>query len=322
MPYEVITFGETLLRLTPPHLQQIEQMHALEVHIGGSESNVAVGLARLGLRVAWLSRMTDNALGQLVVGALRAHTVDVSNVIWTPHDRVGLYFLEEGKAPRGSRVIYDRAHSAMSHIQPTDISPTLFEGGTGVLHLSGITPALSASAAATTQHIARLAASAGWRICFDLNYREKLWKPTQAVAYYDKIAPLADWILLPLRDAIRLYETPAPPADALAALHARYPRATLVLTLGAEGSIALTPDGTLMQQAAFTADAVGRVGGGDAFAAGFLYGVLTFDDVSTALRWGNAAAAHKYSTVGDIPLFRRADLERILNTSISWDLQR
>ncbi len=125
MIYDVITLGETMLRLSPPEPLRIEQASHYEMHVGGSESNVAVGLARLGLRVAWLSRLTDNALGHTIENAIRAYGVDTSHIVWTNEDRVGLYFYEPGGAPRSGKVIYDRAGSAASRIQPTDLPAQL-----------------------------------------------------------------------------------------------------------------------------------------------------------------------------------------------------
>src|SRR5690349_11697201 len=156
--YDVVTLGETMLRLTPPGMRRIEQAISLDIEIGGSESNTAVGLARLGLRVAWLSRLTDNPLGRLLAQTLAGHGVDTGWISWTDQDRIGLYFLEEGKAPRGSNVTYDRANSAMSRMQPADLPTDLFKSGQSkLLHLTGITPALGSQATATARQALELA---------------------------------------------------------------------------------------------------------------------------------------------------------------------
>src|SRR5688500_13638874 len=109
---DVVTMGETMLRFTPPGRTRLEQAHELQLHVGGSESNTAVGLARLGLRTAWFSRLPDTALGRLISGELARYGVDVQHIVWCNDSRVGLYFLEEGGPPRGSQVIYDRRDSA------------------------------------------------------------------------------------------------------------------------------------------------------------------------------------------------------------------
>jgi 2-dehydro-3-deoxygluconokinase len=180
MTYDVVTLGETMLRFTPPALRRLEQTHDFELHVGGSESNTSVGLARLGLKVAWLSRLTDNALGHIVARTIASHGADTSQVVWTPEDRVGLYFLEEGKAPRGSQVIYDRKDSAVSKMQPSDLPIYLFtQGNAKLFHTTGITLALSESAKATATKALELAKNAGWRVSFDVNYRAKLWTPKE-----------------------------------------------------------------------------------------------------------------------------------------------
>src|SRR4051812_14873032 len=121
--FDVVTLGETMLRLTPPLMKRLEQATTLDIAIGGSEYNTSVGLARLGLKVSWISRLTSNGLGSLIANTLRGYGVDTSFVSWTDQDRIGLYFLEEGLAPRGSTVVYDRANSALSRMQPDDLSP-------------------------------------------------------------------------------------------------------------------------------------------------------------------------------------------------------
>jgi len=140
--YDVVGLGEALLRLNPRDPQLLEQAGELEVHVGGSETNVLVGLARLGLRTAWISRMTDIPLGQLIGHTLRGQGVDTAHLTWTSENRVGLYFLARGVPPRASRVYYDRGDSAMAHMTPADLPDTLFKQGRAyLLHTSGITAA-------------------------------------------------------------------------------------------------------------------------------------------------------------------------------------
>ncbi len=308
MKYDVITLGETMLRLSPPDLLRIEQSSSYEAYSGGSESNVAVGLARLGLDVAWVSRMTENALGRSIVNAIRAQGVDTSFVTWTEEDRVGLYFYEEGKAPRGGRVIYDRAGSAISRMQPGDLHPDLLSPDAAhLLHLSGITLAIGESAAQTCHTLAQHARANGWQLSFDINYRKLLWSEEAAQNGCHELASLADVIFLPLRDAVNIYGTSDVPDTAIREMHALYPNATIVMTLSADGAIAKQGD-TIIQQAAYPAEAVGRIGGGDAFVAGYLYGHLSGASLGESLRWGAACAAYKYTVPGDMPLL---DLDTI-----------
>lgn len=170
--YDVVTLGETMLRLTPPNLRRLEQATTLDIEVGGTESNVAIGLSRLGLKVAWLSRLTDNPLGRLITSRITAHGVDTTHVCWTAADRVGVLFYEMGKAPRGSQVLYDRRYSAVSRMQAADLPQDLFcPDGARLLHTTGITLALGQALTDTAHHALRLAKAAGWMVSFDMNYR-------------------------------------------------------------------------------------------------------------------------------------------------------
>jgi 2-dehydro-3-deoxygluconokinase len=323
MKYDVVTLGETMLRLTPPLLRRIEQTTGFDIEIGGSESNTAVGLARLGLNVAWFSRLTDNALGHLINQKIRGYGVDTAHVKWTPNDRIGLYFLEEGAAPRSGSVIYDRANSAMSRITPEDLPEMLFQPGNAhLLHLTGITPALSESAKATCQKALEMARAAGWQFSFDLNYRAKLWSHAAARQGCDMFAQAANLLIAPIRDARAIYELPeSEPEAVIARLSELYPQATVVLTLGKDGALGKLPGkaGTLVKQEVFPAQEVGRVGGGDSFAAGLLYGYLQTESneaaekLRLALRWGAAVAALKYSTPGDMPVISYQEALQLVN---------
>lgn len=316
MTYHIITLGETMIRLTPPDFQRLEQAASLQVHIGGSESNTAVGLARLGMRVAWLSRLTDNPLGRLVANSVRAHGVDTSHVIWTPEDRIGTYYLEEGGTPRGSRVIYDRANSAMSNITPEDLPVNLFQTEmSSLLHLTGITVALSESAAQTAYYAAELAEQAGWGISFDLNYRGRLWLPDVARNKCTPLIEAADILFLPFRDACQLFgfADTTPPETAMRQLAQRFPQTVIVMSNGADGVYGRAVNGFVGHQPALDVDTVGRVGAGDAFNAGFLAQYLASRDLEAALAWGNAAAALKFSIPGDMPIMDRSDIEGVLS---------
>lgn len=322
--YDVITLGETMLRLSPAGLQRIGQSTNIEAHVGGSESNVAVGLARLGLNVAWLSRMTDNALGRAVVDAIRAHGVDTNHVAWTPQDRVGLYFYEAGSAPRDGQVIYDRAGSAASRMQASDL-PALQAGSARLLHLSGITPALGEGPAQAALTLAQTAKAHGWQISFDVNYRQLLWSPEAARTGCHALATLADTLFLPARDATTLYQADSDPERAARHMHDLYPQATIVLTLGGEGTMAIDASG-IVRQSAYPVDeaagSVGRIGGGDAFVAGYLYGHLNGGSLADALRWGAACAAWKYTVPGDMPLLDREPIRRLVEDGRGQGLRR
>ena len=317
--YDVVTLGETMLRFTPPGVQRIDQAPHFELEVGGTESNTSVGLARLGLNVAWLSRLPANPLGRRIARTLAGQGVDTSHIAWSETDRLGLYFVEFGDGPRPTQVTYDRADSAMSRMQPEELPAEIFEPGRARhLHLTGITVAISQSAAATARRAVELAKAAGMTFSFDVNYRAKLWSPAEAKAGCHEFASAANIFFTPIRDAESIYGVSGDPDTALAQLQAQYPQATIILTLGAEGAIGAEPGKAAISQSVFPAGTVGRIGGGDAFTAGVLYGYLTDTNpesrLATALRWGAAAAAYKYTIPGDMPLFEKEEVEGLLHS--------
>src|SRR5579884_1916212 len=180
MPHDVITFGEAMVRLAPPNFRRLEQAHSLEVQIGGAELNTAVGLARLGRSTAWVSRLTNNPLGRLIANRAREAGVSTDHVVWTAEDRVGLYFLEFGSAPRASSVLYDRKGAAIANLKPGTVPWAKVFAGARWFHVTGITPGLSAAAAEVTREAMAAARAAGVQTSMDLNYRVKLWTQEQA----------------------------------------------------------------------------------------------------------------------------------------------
>ncbi|HEX2618829.1 MAG TPA: sugar kinase, partial [Phototrophicaceae bacterium] len=201
MALDVFTFGETMLRLSPPGQQRLEQTTTLDMIFGGAESNVAVNLARLGKRVAWHSRLPDNPIGRQASAAIRKHGVQVDSVLWCPGERMGLYFIEFGTPPRGIQVWYDRADSAASRIRPEDL-PLELLGSSRWLHVTGITPALSSSAAAAIQAAITYAREHQITVSFDVNYRARLWQPAVAAAALNSFCEQADYVFVALRDAV------------------------------------------------------------------------------------------------------------------------
>ncbi|MYI40396.1 MAG: sugar kinase [Chloroflexi bacterium] len=301
--FDVVTLGESMLRLTPPGYLRIEQTRHFDIWVGGTESNTAVGLARLDNSVAWLSRLPASPLGRYISNRIAQYGVDVSQVAWAQDERLGIYFHEKAVSPRASEIIYDRRDSAMSRMQPADLPDELFQAGVAsLLHTTGITLAISDSAQATAHAAMRQAQAAGWRISFDSNYRSKLWSGAEAAQGCQLAMQLADVIFCPLVDYGELYGD-ASADTALLDLAERFPNTLNVMTLGADGAIASTAAGEILRQAAILAGEVGRIGGGDAFAAGFLHAWLrNNEDIALALKWGAAMSAMKYTISGDLPL--------------------
>src|SRR5438876_8892130 len=192
MAFDVVTFGEAMVRLSPPDFRRLEQAHSLELFTGGAELNTAVGLARLGRSTAWVSRLTRNPLGRLIANHAREAGVLTNFVLWTDDDRVGVYFLEFGAAPRASSVLYDRKGAAIANIRPGMVDWDRVFSGARWFHVTGITPALSPTAAETSREALRAARSAGVRTSGDLNHRAKLWSQPEAGKWMTALMPLCD----------------------------------------------------------------------------------------------------------------------------------
>ena len=320
--YDVVTFGETMMRLTPPGYLRIEQTPSFDIWVGGTESNTAIGLARLGMDAAWFSRLPASPMGRYVSNRVQQYGVDVSHIVWAEDSRLGIFFHEKSEAPRASRIIYDRKDSAVSHIQPADLPHELFSTDMSRLfHVTGITLAISASARMTALAAMRRAKDLGWQVSFDTNYRSTLWSGEQAAEDCDEAMALADIVFCPFGDYKALYGDSAA-EDALAFLAAKYPETLIIMTLGKDGAGAIRPDGERFRQSAILAGEVGRIGGGDAFAAGFLYAWLTFADVALALKWGVAMSSHKYTIPGDLPLVDYEEVASLVAGSTGGGLIR
>src|SRR5580692_1686836 len=138
MPHDVITFGEAMIRLSPPNFRRLEQARSLDLQVGGAELNTAVALGRLGHSAAWVSRLTDNPLGRLIANHAREAGVGTEHVVWTTEDRVGVYFLEFGAAPRPSSVLYDRRGAAIANIRPGEVPWSSIFNGVKWFHVTGI----------------------------------------------------------------------------------------------------------------------------------------------------------------------------------------
>ena len=315
--YDVVTLGETMLRLTPPGAGRLDQARCFEVEVGGTESNTAVGLARMGLRCAWISRLPRSPLGDLVCAELSRHGVDVSHVVRRPGERLGLYFYEDGPPARRQRVVYDRAASAASGLSPTDIDPGLFSSERcRLVHLTGITPAIGESARLTTRHVMEVARAAGRPISFDTNYRAGLWSPREARGELLHHMQRASIVISSASDLMTVFSTGSDPEGALEWLRRRLPDQVCVVTRGAEGAIACLPGSEMVYRPAIPTTPIGRLGGGDAFNAGFLYGWLQFppgpDKLGRCLDWGVAAASLKYATPGDMAVVDKDEIAALL----------
>ena len=307
--YDFLTLGETLLRLSPPGMQRLDQARSFEIGIGGSELNVACLLARLGRRAAWVSRLPQGPLGRIVDGEARRHGVDTRFVRWIEGARLGLMFFEPGPAPRNTRVIYDRRHSAASELAFEDAPWEAVIAASARLHLSGITPALGPSCRALVPRLAQLGAAASKKVSYDLNYRATLTTPAEARAMLEAVAPHLELFVVAERDARGVLGF-AEEAEALAAaIAARYGMPLVALTRGAgsERGDILWARGTVRYAPRYKVEIVDRIGAGDSFVAGLIHGILS-GDLDLAIRLAAYAAAIGLATPGDINYFAPEDL--------------
>lgn len=315
---EVVTIGETMLMLTPPPFHLIENCENFRVMIGGSEANVAIGLERLGMRSGWISKMVDNSLGRRIVNEIRGYGVDVSRVVWTSEGRVGLFFVEFGVKPRPSKTIYDRSGSAVTTLKPEEVDWEYVKQAR-VLHQTGITPALSRTCEKLTLKAAEKAREMGVKNSFDVNYRSLLWKPEEMRKTLSRILPYVDILISTLKDAYILTEDKLPPEETAAKLKKDYGSEVVVITLGEKGSLAINDK--VYYGRSYRLREVNRLGTGDAFDAGFIYGYLK-GGVQNGLDYAAAMAALKFTVPQNIPLISKEDVENLIRGVHEKDIRR
>jgi 2-dehydro-3-deoxygluconokinase len=314
MGFDLVALGEVMLRLSAPPPERLEQAVALNIQIGGSEANVAAACGRLGLRTALISALpAAHPWADRAVRELTSHGVDCTGVVRPDGARMGLYFLEYAPAPRPVRILYDRRDSAASRLTAGDIDWGLLEGAR-LLHLSGITPALGENLREVIRRAVREAARAGVPVSFDVNYRSRLWTPKEAREFLVEVLPAARYLFVGADDADTVFELVGPAPDVLEGLRGLAPGATIALTLGEAGCAVL--DGTTVwaPRKRFTVSVVDRVGAGDAFAAGFLWAMLSGRGTQAAVDAATALAALKCTIWGDLALVSRAELDELMAT--------
>jgi 2-dehydro-3-deoxygluconokinase len=333
---DVVTFGEAMIRLSPPHFQRLEQATSLDVQIGGGELNVAVGVSRLGLKSTWVSRLPKNSLGRLMENRIRQAGVDTSSLLWTAdaEARMGLYFVEFGAAPRASSILYDRRHSALSAMQPGEVDWPKVMQGARWFHTSGITPALSDSAAAVTLEALLAAKKAGLTVSYDLNYRGKLWSPDKAQAVQEPLMEFVDVLITTEEDTSVVFNIKAEGKgdeqgfaqvsaesykEVAQRLQEKFKFQAVAITLRENPLVwrntwtaIAYADGKFYDDMKYELEIVDRLGGGDSFSAGFIYGFLTKNSYQAAVRYGNAFSALKHSTPGDFNWSTLQEVENLL----------
>jgi len=342
---KIIAFGEIMLRLSPPAALRFGQVRSFEAIYGGGESNVAVSLANFGLDIEYVTRLPAHEIGDACLQFLRQHNVGTHFII-RGGERLGIYFLENGAVMRASQVIYDRTNSSFATIQPGMLDwKDIFKEG-GWFHWTGITPAISESAAAACLEAVQTARAMGLTVSCDMNYRAKLWqwgKPAREVM--SEIVDMCDVLIGNEEDAEKVFGVKASGADVTTGkvsgeqyfsvcqeLQKKFPTLkSIAITLRGSLSANHNTWGGLMWQAdrIFQApvydisDIVDRVGSGDSFAGGLIYGLLTFPgDPQKAVNFAVAASALKHTIFGDFNLVSVSEVEKLMKGDASGRVNR
>jgi len=341
---KIITFGEIMLRLAPPGYSRFSQASSFEATFGGGEANVAVSLANYGLDVDFVTRLPENDIAEGAIKELRKYNVGVDKIM-RGGERIGIYFLETGAVSRASKVVYDRAHSSIATIEKGMIDwQKIFEGATW-FHWTGITPAISQGAADVCLEAVKAASEMNITISTDLNYRKNLWKYGKtAREVMPELVKYCDVILGNEEDAEKVFGYSAPESDVTGGkveaekylwvcekLMKEFPKAKkVIVTL--RGSLSASHntwsgvlyDGETLHQAPEyqITHIVDRVGGGDSFMGGLIYGLLNMKDNQQALNFAVAASCLKHTIPGDFNQVTVDEVNKLMGGDASGRVSR
>ncbi len=340
---KIVCFGEVMLRLNPPGYERFAQTSSLIYNIGGAEANVAVSTSNYGIDSLFVSRLPAHEIGTSVINMLRRYGVDTSEIVRSG-SRVGIYYLEKGASQRGSKVIYDRANSAIAEASVSDFDWKRIFKDTSWFHFTGITPALSDSAAACCLDACRAAKEAGIKISCDLNYRKNLWNPEKAGQIMGELMHYVDLCIANEEDADMVFGIRAENTDVERGIvsHEAYKSVaaqlaerfgcekvafTLRTSLSANdndwaGMLYDSKTGVYCFSPTYHIHIVDRVGGGDSFGGGLIYSLLMKKDDSYAIDFAVAASALKHTIEGDFNLVTKNEVESLMSGGGSGRVQR
>ena len=338
-----ITFGEIMLRLKSPNLERFLQSPLLEATFGGGEANVAVGLARFGLNVAYVSVIPDNPIGDACIGELKKQGIDTSLIV-RKGNRLGIYFLEAGANQRPSVVIYDRSHSAIAEAKPGDINWDKVFDGVSWFHISGITPAISLSASELSMEAVKKAREKGITVSCDLNFRKKLWKyGKSAPELMDELVKYADIVIGNEEDCQKSLsikvdidvesgrlqaEKYRKLTDRVLSLYPNIQKIAITLreshsaNYNGWSAVLNNREEFLISKKYEIHNIVDRVGAGDTFAAGLIYGLNNLNSDKEALEFAVAASCLMHSIPGDLPLLSVEEIKSLAGGATSGRVQR
>jgi 2-dehydro-3-deoxygluconokinase len=340
---KVVTFGEVMLRLSPPGFERLLQTPVLSATFGGGEANVAVSLAQFGLESIYVTALPKHTIGDAAIRALRAEGVRTDRIVRSG-SRIGIYFAETGASQRASTVLYDRAHSAISEMPPDAVDWHALFSDASWFHVTGITPALGANGAEATRRAIAVAHAAGVRVSVDLNYRKKLWTEAQAQQIMGPMMRDVDVVIANEEDLQSVLGVQVPGTDVTSGqlnfegFRKAAERVTrdfgppmVAITLreslsasdnGWSAALWDAGAGAMHRSQRYDVRLVDRIGGGDSFAAGLIYGLVMGRSPQDALRFGVAASALKQSIPGDFNRVTVEEVDRLAAGDASGRVQR
>ena len=341
MKQKVVTFGEIMTRYTAPDYKRFEQCDNLDFTFGGGEANVAVAVTNCGLQGEFVTKLPDNAWGQAAINSLRRYGVKTDNIV-RGGDRIGTYYVEMGAAMRPSQVLYDRAHSAIAEASVDDFDFDAILDGATWFHTTGITPALSDNCAELTLRALKAAKAKGITTSIDLNFRKKLWTPEKAQSIMPGLCEYVDVCIGNEEDAEKTLGFKAEATDVTKGelnvegykdvfkkmkdkFGFKYIATTLRESFSAfdNGWSAAVYDGKdFYHTRKYNIHIVDRVGGGDSFASGFIYGLIAGKSMSDAAEFAAAASALKHTIPGDFNHVSVSEVENLLKGDGSGRVQR
>lgn len=338
---KMIGFGDFMVRLSPPGYERFFQAGSFCVNYTGAEANVCVALSHMGIKTAFVTRLPDNDIARAGIGELRRHGVDTDRIVFGG-DRMGVFYLEKGAAQRPSRTIYDRKHTAVAESTPACYDWKTILADSGWFHITGITPALSATAPAVCIDACRTAHEMGLTVSCDLNYRKNLWTSEQAGVVMKQLMPYIDVLIANEEDAEKVLGIRAADSDvvrgvlddrgyaeAARRIEAEYGVHTVAISMRRSLSASdndwgamLYREGAVWYSRRYMIHLVDRVGGGDSFAAGLIYGLMKRFDPQHAIEYATAASCLKQTMELDFSLSTAAEVEQLVGGNDTGRVER
>lgn len=337
---KTVTLGEIMLRLSTPGYERIVQAHSFDVNYGGGEANVAVSLANFGCDSCFVSKLPENDLGDSALNALRQYGVDTSYIL-RGGERLGIYYLETGDSMRASKVVYDRAHSSIAEASASEFDFEKILKGADWFHITGITPALGKKGQEITLKALEACHKLGVPVSFDLNFRKKLWSKEEAQKCLIPLMKYVDYVIGNEEDAEACLGFSSHSDVTSGKLnmegyknllkqlceHFNFKGAATSLRESHSASDngwsgAFYTNGKFHLSKHYEIRIVDRVGGGDSFAAGLIYGITHYDDAQKAIEFAVAASALKHTIPGDFSHVSVKEVETLMGGDASGRVQR